>query len=142
MSGSDLLTGLDGTDTLIGAEGLDTLNGGKGSDTLTGGDSEDAFVFAGPGTLSGVDTITDFEVGFDDIWLSAATFRKVGPQGDLTADRFALGSATEGDDRIIYDAATGALSYDADGNRSGAAVQFAQLATGLALTHTDFLIIA
>lgn len=142
MYGSDLLTGLDGNDTLIGAQGLDTLSGGKGRDILTGGDSEDAFVFAGPGALTSVDTITDLQLNFDDIWLSTAAFRKVGPLGALLAERFALGTAADRDDRILYDPTTGALSYDADGNRAGAAVQFAQLATGLALTEADFVIIA
>lgn len=143
MSGSDLLTGLDGNDTLNGAQGLDTLIGGRDRDVLTGGDSEDAFVFGGPGTLLSVDTITDMQVNFDEIWLSSGTFRKAGPLGALDADRFVLGSvALDRDDRILYDAATGALSYDADGNRAGAAVQFAQLSTGLALTGSDFLVIA
>jgi len=80
---------------------------------------------------------------FDEVWLSAATFRRAGALGDLDASRFVMGtSALDRDDRILYDAATGALSYDADGNQSGAAVKFAQLATGLALTHLDFVIIA
>jgi hypothetical protein len=41
---------------------------------------------------------------------------------------------------IIYDSATGALSYDADGNGAGAAVQFASLSTGLSLTGSSFLV--
>ena len=115
--------------------------GGKGADLLTGGDSEDVFVLAGPGTLSAMDTITDLQVTFDEIWLSAAVFRKTGPLGALDAERIALGSATEADDRIIYDTTTGALFYDADGKKSGLAVQFAQIGTGLALTASDFVII-
>lgn len=142
MGGQDLLTGLGGGDVLNGGAGRDTLAGGKGADTLTGGDWEDCFVFAGAGTLALADTVTDLQVNFDEIWLSAAVFRKAGPLGTLAAERFALGTATEGDDRILYDAATGALSYDADGNRAGAAVQFAQLATGLTLNELDFVIIA
>ena len=143
MGNRDLLSGLDGRDTLNGGTYSDTLAGGRYSDVLTGGsDAEAAFVFAGPGTLASFDTITDFQVNFDEIWLSAATFRKLGAPGALAAERFALGTATEADDRIIYDAATGALFYDADGKRVGLAVQFAQLATGLALTELDFVLIA
>jgi len=45
------------------------------------------------------------------------------------------------DQRIIYDNANGHLLYDADGSANGiAAVQFATLSPGLALTNTDFLV--
>lgn len=142
MSNRDSLSGLDGRDTLNGGSYRDTLAGGRDSDLLIGGsDAEDAFVFAGPGTLQSFDTITDFQVNFDEVWLSAVIFRKMGPLGALNAERFALGSATEADDRIIYDPTTGALFYDADGKKAGLAVQFALLDTDLALTADDFVII-
>lgn len=145
MYNQDSLTGLGGNDTLIGGQGRDTLSGGRDSDVLTGGDAEDAFVFAGSGTFKGVDTITDMSANFDEIWLSAAVFRKIGPSGaELAAERFATGSAAvDGSDRIIYDPATGALRFDPDGNRTAEqAVQFAQLAVGLTLTASDFVVIA
>ena len=143
MANRDSLSGLDGRDTLNGGSYRDTLAGGRDSDLLTGGsDAEDAFVFAGPGTLQSFDTITDFQVNFDEVWLSAAIFRKMGPSGALNAERFALGSATEADDRIIHDPSTGALFYDADGKKAGLAMQFALLDTDLALTAADFVIIA
>lgn len=143
MSGADVLTGLGGNDTLDGGGGRDTLAGSSGADELTGGDAEDVFVFSGSGTLRFVDTITDMQTGFDQIWLSAETFRRAGPLGVLASESFVIGAAAlDGNDRILYDAATGALSYDADGNRAGAAVLFAQLDAGLALTAADFLIIA
>ncbi len=133
-----------GNDTLVGGDGRDTLYGGSGNDLLTGGSSEDVFVFAGAGTVQSIDTITDMQANFDEIWLSAAIFRRLGtPSASLTADQFFAGAAaTDRDHRILYDAATGALLYDADGDRAGAAIQFAQLATGLTLTETDFVIIA
>ena len=144
MGGDDSLEGLVGSDTLAGGDGRDTLAGGAGADQLTGGAAEDVFVFAGPGVLAAVDQITDLQVGFDEIWLSAAVFRKLGAAGvELAASSFAIGAAAQdGKDRIIYDAATGALWYDADGNKPGAAVQFAQLQAGLALTSGDFMVVA
>ena len=44
-------------------------------------------------------------------------------------------------DRIVYDNTTGALLFDSDGVGGAAAVQFAELSTGLALTNLDFLVV-
>ena len=62
--------------------------------------------------------------------------------GVLAAGAFRTGAAAaDADDRIIYNSATGALMFDADGNGAGAAIQFATLATGLAMTNAEFLVI-
>ena len=144
MHSQDSLYGLGGNDTLIGAEGRDTLDGGRGADLLTGGDAEDAFVFAGLGILQTFDTITDFQVNFDEIRLSAAIFAKLGPAGTaLGAGNFVQGpAAIDRDDFIIHDSTTGALFYDLNGSRVGGLIQFAQLSVGLVLTADDFAIIA
>lgn len=62
--------------------------------------------------------------------------------GQLSASAFVVGSAAgNANDRIIYNSATGALSYDADGNGAGAAEQFANVGTGLALTASELFIV-
>jgi len=50
-------------------------------------------------------------------------------------------SAKDADDHIVYDQATGALYYDADGNGTGAAIQFARFKAGTVLTADCFLVI-
>jgi Ca2+-binding RTX toxin-like protein len=47
----------------------------------------------------------------------------------------------DGNDFIVYNKTTGALSYDADGSGSGAAVKFAVIENKVALTAADFLVI-
>ena len=136
---ADKLYGGSNNDTLIGGTNNDTLYGGASSDTLTGGAGEDVFVF-NTGIGASVDTITDFSVVDDTIWLDDAVFAGLAP-GALDAAAFAIGPATTAAQRVLYDATTGALSYDADGNGLGAAVQFATLGTGLSLTAADFLVI-
>ena len=139
--GSDALTGASGDDSLFGGHGKDALNGGEGTDLLSGGRGGDAFVFDTPLGADNVDTIRDFTPGVDKIMLEDAIFAAVGPVGALAAEAFNLGAtATEADDRIIYDSATGDLAYDADGTGAIAAVVFARLSPGLAVTAGDFLV--
>ncbi len=73
--GADYLFGFGGKDALDGGAGADSIDGGAGKDTLTGGTDADVFLYAvktdsGP-TKATRDVITDFEVGFDQIDLSA-----------------------------------------------------------------------
>lgn len=66
-AGNDTLNGNGGNDILLGDDGNDIISGGAGNDVLTGGAGADSFNFAAG---SGVDTITDFEIGVDKINLS------------------------------------------------------------------------
>jgi Ca2+-binding RTX toxin-like protein len=66
-NGTDFLLGSAGDDLLNGDNGDDTLRGGLGSDILTGGNGTDIFVFA---SGEGIDTITDFKLGSDQIGLT------------------------------------------------------------------------
>jgi Ca2+-binding RTX toxin-like protein len=57
----------------------------------------------------------------------------------LKASAFGIGAvASTAAQRIVYNQATGALSYDADGTGSIAQVQFAQLKAGTALSAANF----
>jgi Ca2+-binding RTX toxin-like protein len=73
--------------------------------------------------------------------LHSAIFSGLG-LGTLAATAFQLGSAAgDTDDRVIYDSATGFLYFDRDGSGAHSAIHFATLATGLALSNADFVVV-
>ena len=130
-------------DTLIGGAGNDVLRGNAGNDSLEGGSGADHFIFNTALGTANVDRIQSYSATDDTILLDDAIFTALGSPGALAAGAFKAGAAaTDADDRIIYNATTGALFYDQDGNGATAAVQFATLTsiTGT-ITHADFLII-
>jgi Ca2+-binding RTX toxin-like protein len=141
-SGANTLLGGLGDDTLQGGAGADTLNGGDGHDTLQGGIGADNYLFDLAPDLTNGDTILDFAHIIDKIVLDDSAFTALSA-GTLSASAFVTGTAAgDADDRIIYDATTGALYYDADGNGAGAAVQFATLSNQPAnLSANDFFVI-
>jgi Ca2+-binding RTX toxin-like protein len=148
-SAADKLTGDGLANELSGGEGSDTLNGGAGNDTLTGGDGSDIFLFKtalSAALVVNVDQIEDFSVPDDTIQLSKSIFTQLAGLEGSTLDGAAFvedTAAADADNRIIYDSGTGALSYDADGNGSGAAIQFATLANKPQnLAYTDFVLVA
>lgn len=138
----DKITGSDGANTLDGSAGNDKLYGGLGKDLLIGGDGKDTFVFSTKLSSTNIDTIDDFKIKADVIWLDNDVFTKAGAVGDLASGAFYTGSkAHDSSDRIVYDKASGKLWYDDDGSGSHAAVQVALLDKGLALAATHFDII-
>jgi Ca2+-binding RTX toxin-like protein len=64
--------GVSGDDSIDGGEGNDIITGGPGRDTLTGGAGSDSFVFAA--STDGIDVITDFTIGEDQLVLSSSGF--------------------------------------------------------------------
>lgn len=143
-AGDDYLYGAAGKDNLKGDAGNDKLNGGLDADTLTGGAGKDTFVFSTALGSANIDTMKDFNLTDDVIHLENAIFTALTKTGALTASQFvanASGLATDKLDRVIYETDTGKLFYDADGNGSGKAIQFATLKAGLALTEADFFVI-
>ena len=135
------LSGNAFANSITGNKGANTLKGKGGNDVLTGLDGSDSFVFnTGLDGTNNVDRIIDFNVADDTIRVDDAIFTQAGPTGVLAAAAFHIGSAAaDASDRFIYDDTTGDLSYDPDG--AGAATLFATLATGLALTEADFLVV-
>jgi Ca2+-binding RTX toxin-like protein len=132
-------TGL--SNELTGNDGGNMINGGFGADILMGRGGGDAFFFTTALGGGNVDQIRDFQVGLDKMALDDAVFAGL-PAGALAAGAFRTGTAAgDADDRIIYDPATGALFYDADGNGAGAAVQFATVSSGLVLSASDFIVV-
>lgn len=136
--GSDDLAGGDGTDNLDGGDGADFLSGGASADFLTGGDGSDWFIFDSALGGDNIDSITDFRSADDTIRLDIGVFAGI-DLGQLSAAAFAEGPvAVDADDRIIYDAATGEVFYDADGSGAGQQVLFATVDPGTVLTSDDF----
>ena len=116
-----------GDDVLIGGQGADFLYGGAGADRLTGGGGGDRFGFTASPTAGVIDVITDFNVDLDRIELSGAAFAALA-SGWLGSAWLGFGAeASEASHRLIFNAATGALLYDADGAGGAAAVQFATI---------------
>jgi Ca2+-binding RTX toxin-like protein len=134
--------GRGGDDVLDGRWGDDVLDGGSGNDMLTGADGADRYLFSTAlDAATNVDTITYFDTAADTIWLSNAIFSDAGAPGTLSASAFATGTAaSDSDDRIVYDSATGNIFYDADGSGDGVQILFAQVDPGTALTYADFVI--
>ena len=143
-SGNDILSGGVGNDILSGDAGNDTLTGGAGVDSLFGGVGNDIFVFNATDTFTSLDTISSFAnvAGNDDIiHLDDLVFTGLAA-GTLAATAFVTGTAAlDAGDRIVYNAATGALYYDSDGDGAAAQLQFATLNPAATLSNVDFMVV-
>jgi serralysin len=147
-SAANVLRGDGGADTLLGDDGNDILFGSAGNDKLYGGAGRDVFVFdTKPSKASNLDRLSDFDQTYDSIRLDNKIFTELGSGSasrpkTFTADMFVRASkAQDREDRIVYDKATGALSYDADGTGAAAQVRIATLGKNLKLAHQDFFVV-
>lgn len=148
FGGNDTLQGGDGYDVLDGGAGDDVLIGGPGRDTLTGGAGADVFVFASPLVVgANVDTIDDFVAGTDTLRLDDDVFGEWSEGSAVTAGQFVAGAglsaATDSAQRLVYDTASGALYYDADGAGGAEAILFARFGIDVhpELQATDFVVV-
>ncbi len=142
-AGSDILMGIE---DLVGSQFGDrltgnALEGGGSNDSLNGGAGADAFKFWT--TSEGTDRITDLTSGSDKIEVVSANFGAL-PVGALAASRFkAAGTPlTNGNAVFIYNAATGALSFDSNGNGAGGVSQIAILTGPKTLVASDIQVVS
>ena len=141
--GHDKLLGGTGNDNIVGNVGDDILNGGAGRDTLFGAAGKDKFLFDTAPAPFNADQINGYVTADDTIWLDDAVFSNL-DVGILDPENFARGAnvvATEADDFVLYDTASGDLSYDLDGNGAGAAVPIANLTGAPNLSAFDFVVL-
>jgi Ca2+-binding RTX toxin-like protein len=130
--------------TITGNGGSNVIAGKGGHDTLRGNGGADFFLFDTPPSIAAnLDTVADFSAAADTIRLDRSVFAALG-LGQLDADAFIkAAAAADAEDRIIFNAANGLLSYDRDGTGAAAAVAFARLSGNQsALSHTDFVVVA
>lgn len=137
---ANTLTGRGNNDVLKGGGGADQLFGGNGNDTLEGGAGADGFRFTNtPNGSTNRDAILDFTPSDDTIFLDRSIFTGIAG-GTLAPGAFRAGTAAvDAGDRILYDSATGQIRYDPDGVGGAAAILFAKVDPGTALTNADFV---
>lgn len=141
QAGNDTLYGGNGTDILYGGADDDILSGGRGNDILEGGGGNDTYLFNAPlDAVNNVDTVNGFVSGADQFQLENAYFTAFGYTGELLASQFGMNSQ-DADDVILYNSATGVLSYDPDGLGGASAIQFATITGGGGLAYDDFMIV-
>ncbi|MFZ2981780.1 MAG: calcium-binding protein [Sphingobium sp.] len=143
-AGSNLLFGYTGRDNISGGDGHDTIFGGEDADALTGGNGFDTFYFEALQSSAERDTITDFGVGGDQMFLPHEVFTGLGDvefPTRLPAAYFNAGTkAVTADHHVIYNKATGILYYDPDGVGGEAQIQIALLSNKPTLSASDFLL--
>ena len=130
--GADTLRGGDWSTEMDGGAGDDVLIGAGDNDVAVGGDGADSFVFQGS-----FHAIADFASGTDKLRFDGTVFTDIGASGNFVAGdaRFHAGTAAhDADDRIIYDAASGDLWYDADGNGAQGATLVARFVSNVVAT--------
>ncbi len=134
-------TGNNLSNLITGNGGNNVISGLGGNDKLYGKGGADVFAFHEFG-LANRDYIIDFDSD-DAIQLDKNVFTGlVADSGHLAASSFVIGSAaTSSAATVIYNKATGVISYDADGNGSGAAQDIAIVAKNLSFfDHNDILL--
>jgi len=97
----DHLYGDSGNDVLIGGEGWDDIVGGSGNDLLTGGWGGDSFRF---GKSEGVDTISDFTSGLDNLYFENLLHGEFAYRGSAAFTSRGNSEARFADGQVLVDA--------------------------------------
>ncbi len=123
---------------ITGSAGNNIIAGGAGKDSLYGKGGADTFVFSEFGAAN-KDSIWDFDQN-DKIALSKTAFGALDANDDGQFDAMALnftGKAIGTNAQVIYNKATGNLSYDDDGVGAHAAQDIAFIGKNLAYLSAD-----
>jgi Ca2+-binding RTX toxin-like protein len=131
-----------------GGAGSDRLEGRFRDDSLTGGSGRDYFVFLDTPVVEGVDRITDFVRGTNELLFENATLTALRASGALAAGdgrfRTVSGNITTGQDssdRLIYNTSSDNLYYDPDGSGPAGSQLIATFAGNPTLSASDITII-
>jgi Ca2+-binding RTX toxin-like protein len=138
----DTIVGGAGNDMIQGKGGADSITGGAGSDGLFGGAGADRFVYTAvsDSTPTARDSILDFEVGVDKIYLRGMDSNNNAGDG-ITPFAFIGSSAfTQHAGELRVQASGGSIFVEADTNGDGLADFSIRVATssGMTLTRSDF----
>ncbi len=149
LFGSDNLraTGNGLNNLITGNSGDNIIEGGAGNDTLWGKGGANAFYFAEMGSAN-QDYIGDFSAT-DTIRIEKTIFQGLDANGDGIIDASAFevsnnwrgGGATGSGPEIVYNKATGYLSYDIDGAGSVAAENIAFLGKNLDFVDASHILL-
>ena len=123
-------------------------NVGQATDVLRGGEGRDVFIFnTPPSAKRNRDTISDFDVRDDGIYLDNAVFKSLGagfahhPQ-KLKKAFFCIGEeARDRNDFIVYNKEDKVLLYDLDGSGPSSAVPIVTFAKELKITSHDIFVV-
>lgn len=152
-AGKDKLAGLGEADSLVGGAGADQIDGGNGDDAiiggagadkLTGGAGGDRFVFDQGPVAKEADVISDFRAADGDKLVFVKSSFVAFSATDSVRDCLVVAKRAKAAgpaDLLLFDTASGKLSYDADANGAGKAVHIATLAGVSSLADTDFVLI-
>jgi hypothetical protein len=137
---NDWINSNSGNDTILSGAGNDYVIGGLGNDSISSGIGNDTILYYE--TTEGQDIITDFVSGSDCLAFrgnnsGGSTFFNFTPGTSLTAGTNFITSGPPPTSGPTFIYTGGVLSYDADGNGGGAAVNIATLTGSPTLLVSD-----